>query len=153
MARKYTILQYADQLEVLRKNLDKAILPPLRKGQRDIVKALKENYWKHPLGEKIWNWRKEKFLQPKSGPVVRRKRARYSHTNQAYIAQVDVEGLAATIESGGRLRRHNVFGRAIIKPGAVVSRRSALDNIVDRRFPQVVDDASKAFGELVDDLL
>lgn len=153
MARKYSILQFADKLEVLRKNLDKAILPPLRKGQRDIQKSLKEHYWRHPLGKKIWNWRKEKFLQPKSGPVVNRKRARYSHTNEAFIAQIDVEGLAATIEHGGRLRRHNIFGRAIRKPGAVVSRRSGLDNIIDRRFGKIVDDASRAFASYVDDLI
>jgi hypothetical protein len=154
MARKYTILQFADRLDVMRKGLEKAILPPLRKGQRDIVKALKEHYWRHDLAAKVWRWRRDKFLQPRSGPVVNRRasslRARWSHSQAAYIAMIEVEGLAAKVEAGGRLRRHSIFGRSVRTPGAVVSRRPALDNITDRRFDQVVDDAQGSFNDFVD---
>ncbi len=158
MAKKYTVLQFADRLEKLGKNLNKAILPPFRKNLKVMQRALFAEYWKSPFAARIWNWRQEKFSK-KGGPSVKlgtrrtRRYARWSASESAYVAQINVSGLAAKLEHGGRLRRHVLWGRKgdIRTPGVPVPRMPIFDRLIEGKlWPRTVDDISKDFWKFVE---
>ncbi len=155
MAKKLTILQFADRLEVMKKGLNKAVLPPFRKNLKLMQRALYAEYWTNRFGARIWKWRQDKF-GVKGGPSVklgsrkRRSYARWSASNQAYIAQINIAGLAAKIEQGGKLRRHVIFGRAV-RSGLPVPRNPHFDRVVENKlWPKTVDDISKSFWKFVE---
>ncbi len=152
----YTILQYRDRLKKLTKDLNKAIKPPFRKGQKLMRDELIDEYWDSEFGERIWEWRKRKW-GAEGGPAVKLgkgrkpKYPRWSASNQAYVAPINVTGLAAKIESGGgRLERHEFWGRSSRRPGVVVPRRPVFDRVIDKQWDRTVDDISKAFWQFVD---
>jgi hypothetical protein len=160
MAAKLTILQFADRLEKIAtpKQLNKAILPPFRKGLKVMQKALYAEYWSNKFGARIWKWRQDKFSR-KGGPSVklgtrrRRSYARWSQSNQAYIAQIVISGLAAKMEEGGRLRRHVPYGResAAYSPGLSVPANRNFDKVVERKlWGKTVDDIAVSFGKFVE---
>jgi hypothetical protein len=154
MAKKYDIEGFRRQLMLIadKKKLGKSIMTPLRKGQRDIAGQLISHYWSHRLGRIIWEWRKDAF-GIKSGPMVftkKRYRTRWSGSENAYIAPIHVEGMAALIEQGGRLRKHVIFGRAERKPGVIVSRKPALNRILDREWPRITDEIAKSFSSFIE---
>jgi hypothetical protein len=134
MAKTYTVLQFADRLEKLSKNLNKAILPPFRKDLKIMQRALYAEYWKNPFAARIWKWTEGKFAWTtsgrsggsvftgrKSGPAVRlgkRKRgrrqlARWSHSEGAYIAQINISGLAARMPVYERVVENRLFGEMV----------------------------------------
>ena len=156
MAKKYTIEQFRQQLMQIAdpKRMGKSIMTPLRKGQRDIGKALKWAYWQHNLGGKVWEWRQKAF-GIKGGPVVRtrkRQRTRWSASEQAYIAKIEVAGLAAKIEMGGRLEIHKMWGRKsdARTPGVMVSRRPVLDRMIQAYWPGTLDNVQKSFNRFIE---
>lgn len=153
-----TVLQYADRIEKISKGLNKAILPPFRKNLKIMQRALYAEYWSNKFGARIWEWRQNKF-NLKGGPSVklgsrkRRSYARWSQSNQAYIAQINVSGMAAKMETGGSLRRHVVFGRSVL-PGQKVPRHQVFDRVVENKlWPTTVDDISESFWKFVEQTL
>ena len=155
MARAYTILQYRDRLKVLKKDLNRAIQKPFRKGQKTMQSALMAEYWKSDFGARIWKWRQRKF-GVKGGPSVklgggrRRKLARWSGSEGAWVAPITVKGMAASMEDGGRLRRHVFWGRGSREPGMVVPAHRVFDRVVEKNFDKTVDEMSKGFWKFVD---
>ena len=155
MSRNYTILQYRDQLKVLKKDLNKAVQKPFRKWQKTIQSALIAEYFESDFGEMIWKWRQDAF-SARGGPAVKlgsgrtRKLARYSTSEGAWVAPIVVRGLAAKIEEGGRLERHVFWGRGSKSPGVVVPRRPVLDRVLNKNFDKAVNDVSKSFWRFVD---
>jgi hypothetical protein len=154
MAKKYDIEGFRKQLLKIvdKKKLGKAVMTPLRKGQRDIAGEVISHYWQHKLGRIIWEWRKEAF-GVKSGPIVftrKKYRTRWSSSQEAYIAQIHVEGMAALIQQGGKLRKHVIFGKAERTPGVIVSRKPALIRIRDQKWPGIVRDVEISFAKFVD---
>ena len=158
MAKKYDIEGYRKALMSIAdpKKLGKSVMTPLRKGQRDIGYELKKHYWSHGLGSKVWKWRNEKWGRG-GGPIVRtrkRQRTRWSATQQAYIAPVFVSGLGGKIELGGNLRKHVMWGRASdVRKGVMVSRKPAMDRIIDREWPKIVATVQTSFGRHIEQLL
>jgi hypothetical protein len=159
MATKRTIEEFRLRLNKIvdKKKLGKAVMDPLRKGQRKIAGEAIGAYWQHNLGRIIWEWRKRAF-GIRSGPMVltkKRYRTRYSASQESYIAPLQVAGLAYKVEHGGRLEVHKVFGGAIrgraeFKPGVIVSRRPTIHGIIDREWPRIVDDAETSFYKFVE---
>lgn len=156
MASKLTVLQYADRLNTIAKGLNKAVLPPFRKNLKIMQKALYKHYWSNKFGARIWKWRQEKFNLT-GGPSVklgtrrRRAYARWSASNSAWIAQINIGGMAAMMETGGgRLRRHVIFGRAV-REGQQVPKSSFYNRVVEReQWPRTVNDISESFWKYVD---
>jgi hypothetical protein len=174
MPLKLTILQLTDRLEKIAKvkELNRAILPPFRKNLKIMQRALFAEYWSNRFGARIWRWTTKKFAWTtsgrsggsvftgrKSGPAVklgtrkRRQYARWSHTQGAYIAQINIEGLAAKMELGGRLRRHVPYGResAAYKPGLRVPTNRKFDRVVEQKlWPRTVEDISRDFWKFIE---
>ncbi len=156
MAKKLTILQFADRLELMAKGLNKAVLPPFRENLKVMQRALYKHYWSNRFGARIWKWRQDKF-GVKGGPSVklgtrkRRSYARWSASNSAWIAQIRISGMAAMMETGGgRLRRHVIFGRAV-RGGQQVPKDPFYDRIVEKeQWPRTIDDVSKSFWKFVE---
>lgn len=170
MARQVTILQYGDRLVKLSKGLNKAVLPPFRKNLKIMQRALYAEYWKNKFAARIWKWTEEAFSWTTSsrsgasiftgrtsGPSVklgtrkRRSYARWSQSNSAWIAQIRISGMAAMMETGGgRLRRHVVFGRAVLK-GQLLPALPVYDRVVERKlWAKNVNDVSESFWKFVD---
>jgi hypothetical protein len=170
MARAYTVDGFRIKLQGIadRNRLGRAVMRPLRKGQRKIALELIRHYWKHKLARIIWEWRKGLgthtsarsgatfVMVQKSGPMVftkKRHRTRWSHSQKAYIAPIHVEGLAALVEAGGYLEKHVIFGRAERRPGLMVRRSPAISRITEREWPGIVRDAEDSFAKFVDRIL
>jgi hypothetical protein len=158
MARTYTVLQFADRLEKLAKNLNKAILPPFRKDLKIMQRALYAEYWKNPFAARIWKWRQDKWNK-KGGPAVklgsrrRRSYGRWSASQGAYIAQINISGLAAMLEEGGRLRKHVFWGRKgdVRKPGLPVPRMPVYEHVVENKlFGTMVGHVEESFWKFVE---
>ncbi len=157
MAKSYTPEQFAERLARIAdpKKLGSSITKPFRKHQKTIRAALIAEYWKHPLGSKIWKWRQDAF-GVRGGPAVklgtgrRPHYPRWSHTSQAYVAPITVTGMAAEIEEGGHLRRHVFWGRGSRSPGAVLSRMAVFDQVVDKEWERCVNDMSDSFWKFVE---
>lgn len=167
---KYTILQFADRVERLAKNLNKAILPPFRRDLKIMQRALYAEYWESPFGARIWKWTTHKFMWTtsarsgasiltgrKSGPSVhlgkgsRRKYARWSVSQGAYIGQLNIEGMAAKMELGGRLRKHVFWNKGEREPGVGVPRHRRYEKVIENKlFPRLVDNVSKDFWKFVE---
>jgi hypothetical protein len=159
MARTYTVLQFADRMEKLAKNLNKAILPPFRKNLKLMQRALAAEYWKQPFAARIWKWQRDVKGDPHGAPSIklgtpkRRRYARWSPSEKAYIGKIWVFGLAAKMEIGGlRLRKHAFWGRKDKRdPGLPVPRRPQWDRVVENRlWPNTVDDISDDFWKFVE---
>lgn len=154
MPKTYSILAYSERLKKMKRELNKAIVPPFRQGQKVMRAALIAEYWREPFAERIWEWRRRKW-NLKGGPSVklgsgkRPKYPRYSQSNQAYVAPINVRGLAAKMETGGRLRRHSFWGRSSRSPGAVVPRRRVYSRLIDKQFVRTVDYVSRSFWKFV----
>lgn len=159
MAKKYTVEEFRQRLMQIAdpKKLGKSVMTPLRKGQRDIGYELKSAYWQHRLGGKIWKWRQDKF-GVKGGPVVRtrkKQRTRWSASERAYIAKIEVSGLAAKIEEGGRLEKHKFWnvigGRSDFRqPGVIVARKSILDRMIDSFWPGIANNVQRSFNDFIE---
>jgi hypothetical protein len=156
MARTYTLPGFAEQLKKLSKDLGKAVLPPMRKHQKAIRGRLIAAYWDVPFGERIWEWRRRKF-SVQGGPAVklgtgrRPKNARWSRSEEAFIAPITVSGMAAKMEEGGRLRRHVLWGRqSDIRAGLPVPRKAVMDRIIDDGWDRAVKEISKSYRQFVD---
>lgn len=167
---KYTILQYADRVERLAKGLNKAILPPFRRNLKIMQRALYAEYWESPFGERIWKWTTHKFAWTtssrsggsvftgrKSGPSVklgsgrRRRYARWSASEGAYKGQINIEGMAAMMELGGRLRKHVFWGKGEREPGLAVPRHEVYERVVENKlWDRAVDDISEDFWKYVE---
>jgi hypothetical protein len=156
MARTYTILQFADRMEKLAKNLNKAILPPFRENLKVMQRALYAEYWKSPFAARIWKWRQNKW-NLKGGPAVklgsrrRRSYARWSASQGAYTARINISGLAAMLEEGGRLRKHVFWGKGSREPGPPVPRRQVYERVIENKlFDKMVGDVEKDFWKFVE---
>jgi hypothetical protein len=161
MARTYTILQFTDRLEVLAKGLNKAILPPFRGNLKIMQKALYAEYWKNPFAARIWKWRQDKWSK-KGGPSVklgtrrRRSYGRWSASQGAYIAQINISGLAAMLEEGGTLRKHVFWGKGsrkpgLRKPGLPVPRMPVYGRVVENKlFGTMVGHVEESFWKFVE---
>lgn len=160
MAKKYTVLQYADRLEKLAKGVKKTVVPPFRRNLKIMQRALSAEYWKSPFAARIWKWQRDVKGDAKAKPSVklgspkRRSYVRWSHSEGAFIGKIHVLGLAAKLEHGGRLRRH-VFWDSSRKrsrtPGLPVPRRPVFDRVVENKlWPRTVDDISKDFWKFVE---
>jgi hypothetical protein len=119
-------------------------------------KALYAEYWKNPFAARIWKWRQDKWSK-KGGPSVklgarrRRSYGRWSASQGAYIAQINISGLAAKLEEGGKLRRHVFWGKGSRKPGLPVPRRQIYERVVENKlFGQMVGDVEKEFWKFVE---
>jgi hypothetical protein len=155
MAKKYTILQFADRLEKIAtpKQLNKAILPPFRKGLKIMQRALYAEYWSNRFGARIWRWQINKF--GKGGPSVklgsrrRRSYARWSSSESAYVGRIIVSGMAAKMEEGGNLRRHVPYGREELarSPGLPVPRSPTFERVVERTLWGYI---AESFGRFVE---
>jgi hypothetical protein len=158
MAKKTTLPEFQANLQKMAKDLGKAIRKPFREHQIKLRNTLYGEYWKHPLASKIWRWRRAKW-NAKGGPSVklgpgRRPRyPRWSQSNQAWIAPIDVWGLAAKVEKGGRLNRSTKGGdrrSAGAGLGTKIRRRPVFNRIVDREFDLTVRDVAESFGAFVE---
>lgn len=151
-----TILRFADDLQKISKDLNKAVAKPFRDYMKLFQRALASEYWSVPFGKRIWEWQKNVKRDKKGAPSVkiggrrRRHYARWSQSNEAFIATVWVFGLAAKIEEGGRLRRHDIFGRAERKPGVMVPRKPVLDRIHRKLADKAIGELSDSFAKFVE---
>jgi hypothetical protein len=161
MATKLTILQFTDRLEKIAtpRQLNKAILPPFRKGLKVMQQALAAEYWSNVFGRRIWEWQRDAKGDRKAGPSLklgtrkRRRYARWSQSEGAYIGKIHILGLAAKMELGGRLRRHVPYGREerAYSPGLHVPMSPKYASVVENKlWDRTVDDISDSFGKFVE---
>jgi hypothetical protein len=134
MARTYTVLQFADRLEKLAKNLNKAILPPFRKDLKIMQRALYAEYWKNPFAARIWKWRQDKWNK-KGGPAVKlgsRRRRSYGRWSAS---------------------KHVFWGRKgdVRKPGLPVPRMPVYEHVVENKlFGTMVGHVEESFWKFVE---
>ena len=158
MAKKETIEQFTANMKKLSKDLNKAILPPFRWHLQTLQKALARGYWSVRFGERIWKWQKEVKGDPHGAPSIkigspgRRRYARWSSSENAFVGKVFVFGLAAKIEEGGdRLRKHVMWGRKEwISPGVMVPHHAVMDRVHEQIANVSVRKMSEEFGKFVE---
>jgi hypothetical protein len=135
------------------RELSKRVLAPIRKGMRLVVRDSKRGYKNTSLGQALWGRGVGKYGKPSL--IVNNLRARRSTSQEAFVAGVQIVGMAAIMEEGGRTKAHPIRPRqagalyfkgrsgrliragAVEHPGSRIDRRNVAGPLFDRAVAQI----------------
>ena len=151
VARK-SVSQFRRDVRILRKEIDKVALPTIRGFQAEVRKRARKGYKGTSLGRALWGRGRQRNRSSNPPLVLKTIRARLSASQGGFTGGVLVKGIAALIETGGRIERHTIHGkpflyfeaggrlvraRSVKHPGAPVRRRPVVVSGLTRVKPIV----------------
>lgn len=110
-----SISQFRRDIRILRKEIEKVALPAMRGFQAEVRKRARKGYKSTALGRALWGRGRTSNRSSSRPPLVLKTiRARLSGTQGGFIGGVSIRGIAALIETGGRIERHTIHGRPFL---------------------------------------
>ncbi len=131
------------------------LLPPVRTARKEIRKAYKRT----TLGRKFWGRRKRRGRVPR----LMLKNRPISVRQETIETGVDVKGMAALIEEGGRIKQHRITGRpflvwpggrarVVVHPGMRVPKEPVGEGVLRRSEPNFRTGIESGLVKLARDL-
>ena len=98
--------QFARDIKKMRRDMDKIVLPPIRKSSKRLSSATRKGVKKTPLGRRIF--RRGGSI---GTPGIKVIRARFSRTEGGFVGGVRIFGMARNIVTGDPTRPHVITAR------------------------------------------
>ncbi len=167
---KLTFVKFRRRLGGIAKELDKAVLPPMRKGIAEVRKRARKEFQETGLGRSLWA-RGSKRKRSQHPPLVLKTiGARWSRSEYLFKGGLRLKGMTGLLEAGGYTKRHPItpFASSVLKfqargveafrpkvmhPGGNVRSHNIVDKLAKRDWPKMAIPMARAFERVVQRLL